>query len=154
MIIIVFVALLLFGGEKLPEIARGLGKGIRDFKDASEGIKREINDQINNYEVKKEEKKVDEAIAAAENQPAVIEEPKYDGYAPAANTISVSDNIFNADKHAETAETHTNGTAFTEDKHATEGNVGVHVEPLAENHVTVHHTETVEATTNEPIKNS
>ena len=66
MIIIVFVALLLFGGEKLPEIARGLGKGIRDFKDASEGIKREINDQINNYEVKKEEKKVDEAIAAAE----------------------------------------------------------------------------------------
>ncbi len=42
MILIIFVALLLFGGEKLPEIARGLGKGIRDFKDASEGVKREI----------------------------------------------------------------------------------------------------------------
>src|SRR5665213_1090428 len=52
MIIIVFVALLLFGGEKLPEIARGLGKGIRDFKDASEGVKREITNQINNYEEK------------------------------------------------------------------------------------------------------
>jgi sec-independent protein translocase protein TatA len=50
MILIVFVALLLFGGEKLPQIARGLGKGIRDFKDASEGVKREINNQINSYE--------------------------------------------------------------------------------------------------------
>jgi sec-independent protein translocase protein TatA len=53
MVLIVFVALLLFGGEKLPEIARGLGKGIRDFKDASEGVKREINNQINSYEEKK-----------------------------------------------------------------------------------------------------
>ena len=42
MIIILVIALMLFGGEKLPEIARGLGKGLRDFKDASEGIKREI----------------------------------------------------------------------------------------------------------------
>src|ERR1700749_5198212 len=62
MILIVFVALLLFGGEKLPEIARGLGKGIRDFKDASEGVKREINNQINNYE----EKKAEEAAAKAQ----------------------------------------------------------------------------------------
>ena len=37
-VIIVFVALLLFGGDKLPGLARGLGKGIRDFKDASEGV--------------------------------------------------------------------------------------------------------------------
>jgi len=53
MVLIMFVALLLFGGDKLPGIARGLGKGIRDFKDASEGVKREINNQINNYEEKK-----------------------------------------------------------------------------------------------------
>ena len=38
MLIIIFIGLILFGGEKLPEIARGLGKGIRDFKDASEGV--------------------------------------------------------------------------------------------------------------------
>lgn len=50
MILIVIVILLLFGGKKLPELARGLGKGIREFKDASEGIKREISDQINNFE--------------------------------------------------------------------------------------------------------
>jgi len=50
MIFIVFIALMLFGGKKLPELARGLGRGIRDFKDASESIKRDINDQINNFE--------------------------------------------------------------------------------------------------------
>src|SRR5476651_954271 len=74
MVIIIFVALLLFGGEKLPEIARGLGKGIRDFKDASEGVKREINNQINSFEEKREEKKLDEA-AIAHQQQSVQEQP-------------------------------------------------------------------------------
>jgi sec-independent protein translocase protein TatA len=59
MLVILVIALLLFGGEKLPEIARGLGKGIRDFKDASEGVKREINNQINSYEEKRTETALD-----------------------------------------------------------------------------------------------
>ena len=46
-LLILAVVLLLFGGKKLPELARGLGKGIRDFKDASEGVKREIHRNIN-----------------------------------------------------------------------------------------------------------
>ncbi len=45
-IVILLVALVLFGGKKLPELARGLGQGIREFKDASEGVKRDIQDQI------------------------------------------------------------------------------------------------------------
>lgn len=45
--LILVVVLLLFGGKKLPELARGLGQGIRDFKDASEGVKREIHRNIN-----------------------------------------------------------------------------------------------------------
>ena len=48
--LILFVALILFGGDKFPEIARGLGKGIREFKDMSDGVKREIHTQINSYE--------------------------------------------------------------------------------------------------------
>ncbi len=63
MFVIVVVVLLLFGGKKLPELARGLGRGIREFKDASEGIKKEIADQINNFEkdldVTAEDKKYD-----------------------------------------------------------------------------------------------
>ncbi len=49
--------LLLFGGKKLPELARGLGKGIREFKDASEGVKREIHRNINSVTSDEEEKK-------------------------------------------------------------------------------------------------
>ncbi|HLG34086.1 MAG TPA: twin-arginine translocase TatA/TatE family subunit [Bacteroidia bacterium] len=40
-ILIVVALLLLFGGRKIPELARGLGKGIREFKDASKGIEKE-----------------------------------------------------------------------------------------------------------------
>jgi sec-independent protein translocase protein TatA len=76
MILIVFVALLLFGGEKLPEIARGLGKGIRDFKDASEGVKREITNQINSYEDKKTEEPVH--TYTAEETPAELPAAKED----------------------------------------------------------------------------
>src|ERR1700761_6868416 len=68
MILIIFVALLLFGGEKLPEIARGLGKGIRDFKDASEGVKREITNQINSYEERRPEPPVVETPPVIDTQ--------------------------------------------------------------------------------------
>jgi len=36
-IIILIIVLLLFGGKKIPELMRGLGKGIKEFKDASKG---------------------------------------------------------------------------------------------------------------------
>ena len=44
---ILFVVILLFGAKKIPELARGLGKGIREFKDASSGIKSEIENSMN-----------------------------------------------------------------------------------------------------------
>ena len=46
-LIILFVILLLFGAKKLPELARGLGKGIKEFKDASSSIKDEVTKSIN-----------------------------------------------------------------------------------------------------------
>lgn len=41
-IIIVLAVLVLFGGKKIPEFMRGLGKGMREFKDAKDNIKNEI----------------------------------------------------------------------------------------------------------------
>ena len=37
-IIIALILLLLFGGRKIPELMKGLGKGIKEFKDASKGV--------------------------------------------------------------------------------------------------------------------
>ncbi len=46
LIIILLIVVLLFGGKKIPEIAKGLGKGIRDFKDAHSGKNDEIGKPI------------------------------------------------------------------------------------------------------------
>jgi sec-independent protein translocase protein TatA len=54
LIIILFV-IIFFGAKKIPELARGLGKGIREFKDATKGVKDEIEEGIKSVddEVKK-----------------------------------------------------------------------------------------------------
>ena len=72
-VLILFAVLLLFGGEKLPELARGLGKGIREFKDASDGVKREIHRNIN--ELTATELKREEEIEREKKQ-AQLEAPK------------------------------------------------------------------------------
>ncbi len=46
-IIILVIVLLLFGGRKIPELMRGLGKGVREFNDAKSNVKREIEDSAN-----------------------------------------------------------------------------------------------------------
>jgi sec-independent protein translocase protein TatA len=94
MVLILFAALMLFGGEKLPGLARSLGKGIRDFKDASEDVKREINNQINNYEEKKPAPKVEEPPLlldekASEAAVTEHEKPVIENTVP--NTIAISD---------------------------------------------------------------
>lgn len=42
MIFIIIAILLLFGGKKIPELMRGMGKGIREFKDAKDNVTSEI----------------------------------------------------------------------------------------------------------------
>ena len=42
MIFILIAVLLLFGGRKIPELMRGIGKGMREFKDARDNVKTEI----------------------------------------------------------------------------------------------------------------
>ena len=41
-IVIVLVILLLFGGKKIPELMRGIGKGVRSFKEGINGIEKDI----------------------------------------------------------------------------------------------------------------
>ena len=48
--IILVVVLLLFGGKKLPELAKGLGLGLREFKNASRDIKKEVNNAVDDIE--------------------------------------------------------------------------------------------------------
>lgn len=55
MLLILFAILLLFGAKKIPELARGLGKGIREFKDASKEIKREIDTEANRIDPTRED---------------------------------------------------------------------------------------------------
>lgn len=45
-IVIVLVVLLLFGGKKIPELMKGLGKGVRSFKEGMEDIQTEIDRPI------------------------------------------------------------------------------------------------------------
>ncbi|MBL7711455.1 MAG: twin-arginine translocase TatA/TatE family subunit [Chitinophagaceae bacterium] len=51
--IILLVVIVLFGGKKIPELARGIGTGIREFNDAKEGVNSDIEAGINNKEVEK-----------------------------------------------------------------------------------------------------
>jgi sec-independent protein translocase protein TatA len=141
MILIVFVALLLFGGEKLPEIARGLGKGIRDFKDASEGVKREITNQINNYEEKKPETPVEsippvdaqhelpvatEEHNVSENSEVVVHENDVPN--PIAEIPVVPNTIPYNENHGAVSENH------IAEVHHTEANTEIKTEPAKTTH--------------------
>lgn len=48
--IILFIALIFIGPKKLPELAKGLGKGIREFQNAAKGIQESINTQAPSQE--------------------------------------------------------------------------------------------------------
>jgi len=43
-IVIILVALLFFGGKKIPELMKGIGKGMREFKDAKDNVRNEIEE--------------------------------------------------------------------------------------------------------------
>jgi sec-independent protein translocase protein TatA len=58
-ILIAFVVLLLFGGKKIPELMRGLGRGVREFKDAKDNVRRELEESITEKEATKPESKPD-----------------------------------------------------------------------------------------------
>lgn len=49
--VVLIIAVMLFGADKLPEIARGLGKGMRQIKDATNDIKREIQNSADKHNI-------------------------------------------------------------------------------------------------------
>jgi len=49
--VILLIVVMLFGADKLPEIARGLGKGMRQVKDATNDIKREISNSAKQNDI-------------------------------------------------------------------------------------------------------
>jgi len=61
-IIILLVVLLLFGAKRLPELAKGLGKSIREFKKATSEVEENIRDAIREEEVKKVDAKKSEPV--------------------------------------------------------------------------------------------
>jgi sec-independent protein translocase protein TatA len=57
MLVVFFAILLLFGGKKIPELMRGIGKGIREFNTARSTLESELKDGMKESEKKESEKK-------------------------------------------------------------------------------------------------
>jgi sec-independent protein translocase protein TatA len=57
MLVIMFAILLLFGGKKIPELMRGIGKGIREFNSARSTIESELKEGMRDQEKLEQEKK-------------------------------------------------------------------------------------------------
>src|ERR1051325_11559311 len=82
--VIMLVVLLFFGADKVPELARGLGKGIRQFKDAMNGIEQEVQKATSNIQ-KEVEKTVSETAKPASgpippSESAPTSSPAYTSY--------------------------------------------------------------------------
>ena len=50
LIVTLLIVVIFFGGKKIPELARGIGKGIREFNEAKDGIKSEIESGMKDKE--------------------------------------------------------------------------------------------------------
>lgn len=56
LIVILIVVLVLFGGKKIPELMRGLGVGVKNFKDGVNGIQEEISKDLDTPAAKNDDK--------------------------------------------------------------------------------------------------
>ena len=52
LMVIMLIVLLLFGGKKIPELMKGLGKGMKEFKDASSGTQEAVKEEAKSMEIK------------------------------------------------------------------------------------------------------
>ncbi len=68
-ILILLVVLLFFGGRKIPDLMRGIGRGVREFNDAKTNVKNEIEAGMSDKDKKEQELKVQQAQASQMQQP-------------------------------------------------------------------------------------
>ena len=54
LILIIVVVLLMFGGKKIPELMRGIGRGMREFNDAKNNVKSEIEEGMKHKDTKQQ----------------------------------------------------------------------------------------------------
>lgn len=59
LVVVVLLVIMFFGANRIPEIAKGLGKGIREVRNATDEIKREINKSDEDGDLKKFKEKVE-----------------------------------------------------------------------------------------------
>ena len=65
-ILILLVVLLFFGGRKIPDLMRGIGRGVREFNDAKTNVKNEIEAGMNEKDRKEQEAKAQQAQVQTE----------------------------------------------------------------------------------------
>ncbi len=103
LVIILVIALIIFGPRKLPELGRSLGRSLGEFKKASNELQRTLDEEIKVEETKEQRAKIraeqDSAIAAA--QPST----------PAAPAAPAGDPVAGADGDTVSRTTGTTGTA-------------------------------------------
>jgi sec-independent protein translocase protein TatA len=72
LVILIFI-LIFFGSDKIPDLARGLGKGMREMKDAMQGVQSELRQTMNEVQKSAEETEVKSSVK--EEQPPVADKP-------------------------------------------------------------------------------
>jgi sec-independent protein translocase protein TatA len=77
MIFILIAILLLFGGRKIPELMRGIGKGMREFKDAKDNVKSEIESGMKESTIDKDEeiRRLRQQVEQTKIQQAQVQQP-------------------------------------------------------------------------------
>ncbi len=68
LILILLFVLFFFGSKKIPDLARGLGKGMREMKDAVQGIQNDIREGVNLEEEKKMVEDVKKEVQSARDE--------------------------------------------------------------------------------------
>lgn len=76
LIVIMVIALIVIGPNKLPELAKSLGKGLAEFKRASEDFQRNIQEEARKVEVQEAQKEAQQTETAEHATPAPSEDSK------------------------------------------------------------------------------